>query len=249
MTPLDELSAIPFHEAGPAARARILSRLADTEVFAALASDPANDRADLMIYDIAGSRVALACDLEERLAGFLGQAVAYVALPGRALAAALAAEGQGLLFNPGQASELLLDADALIWLGQALMAEPSLAGDAVPVATRAPRADVVAALAEPLALRISDMAGLLDSVGLIGADWGGGQSNHLLILRGVSETHRGPIAKAMAELLAFLPQIEGGVDLAFSDRMHPAAALVIEPAPILHEPPAKRDPNAPPRLR
>ena len=37
MTPLDALCALPFHDLPDAARARVLNRLADTEIFVALA--------------------------------------------------------------------------------------------------------------------------------------------------------------------------------------------------------------------
>ncbi|WP_258869794.1 SseB family protein [Paracoccus thiocyanatus] len=127
MTPLDEICQVPFHQADAPARARILSRLADTELFAALLAEPAGDRAELRLFDLAEGRFALACDREERLAGFVGGPVAYVALPGRVLARALAQEGRGLLVNPGDVSQLMLDAQTLGWLVQALEARPALA--------------------------------------------------------------------------------------------------------------------------
>ncbi|HWL58593.1 MAG TPA: SseB family protein [Paracoccus sp. (in: a-proteobacteria)] len=250
MTPLDLLCSIPFHEADPARRARILSRLADTELFAALVEEPVADRAELQIFPLEDGPAALACDSEERLAGFIGGPVAYVGLPGRVLAAALVAEGRGLLVNPGQPSQMLLDAAALAWLGRALEAEPSLAPDEAPVAMRQPRPEAVEILAEPVSLRLGDMGGLVESAALVAAEWADGRANHTLILKGVGESHRNAVAKAFAELLAFLPEIPGGTDLAFSDASHPALALVLESPPLDEPAPApRRDPNAPPRLR
>lgn len=249
MTPLDLLCQTPFHEADTARRARILSRLADTELFAALTQEPAGDRAELRIFPLEDGAAALACDSEDRLAGFFGGPVAYLALPGRILAAALVAEGRGLLVNPGEPSEMLLDPAALAWLGQALRAEPNFVSDATPRAVRPPRSDVVAVLAEPVALRLGDMAGLVESAALVAADWPDGRSNHTLILKSVDESRRNAVAKAFAELLAFLPEIAGGVDLAFSERPHPAVALVIDTPVPEPEEPARRDPDAPPRLR
>ena len=55
-----------------------------------------------------------------------------------------------------------------------------------------------------------------------------------------------------AELLAFLPQLPGGIDIGFSDREMPANALTLEPPPPPAAPPEPklmRDPDAPPRLR
>ena len=47
MTPLDSLCTAPFHELPDVARARVLNRLADTELFVALDGDPVEDRARL----------------------------------------------------------------------------------------------------------------------------------------------------------------------------------------------------------
>lgn len=250
MTALDQLCPIPFHEAAPAARARILSRLADTELFAALIEEPAGDRAELQIYELPEGAVALACDSEERLAGFVAGPVAYLALPGRVLAAALAAEGRGLLVNPGQSSQMLLDHDMLSWLGRALEAQPNLAPDETPLRFRTPEPQTVDLLAEPLVARLGDMRALVQDLGLVAADWFDGRQNHTLILRGVEDDRREAVAKAFAELLAFLPEPQGGVDLAFSDAALPDQALILTAPPVVPEAPApRRDPNALPRLR
>lgn len=250
MTPLDELCQIPFHEAAAPARARILSRLADSELFAALLADPAADRADLRMFDLPEGRFALACDSEERLAGFIGGPVAYLGLPGRVLAQALAAEKQGLLVNPGHASQLMLDAPMLAWLVQALQARPSMAPNDAARRLAAPSPEAVAALAGPLAQRLGDMQGLVRRLALVGAGWSDGRQNHLLMLAGVAPDRQAAIAKALAELLAFLPELPGGVDIGFSEEAPPSGALVMQPpAPAPEPEPARRDPKAPPRLR
>ncbi|MDQ7263718.1 SseB family protein [Paracoccus sp. PS-1] len=250
MTPLDELCKVPFHEADAPARARILSRLADTELFAALVAEPAGDRAELRLFDLPEGRFALACDREDRLAGFVGGPVAYVALPGRVLAAALAEEGQGLLLNPGHGSQLMLDAEVLAWLGRALAARPSMAGAEAARRLGAPSAEAVALLAEPLAQRLGDMAGLVGRLALVAAEWRDGRRNHALILAGVDPAHEAAVAKALAELLAFLPELPGGVDIGFAAPGLPPGALVLEPPPPAPAPePPRRDPSAPPRLR
>ncbi|SIQ47406.1 hypothetical protein SAMN05421641_10878 [Paracoccus thiocyanatus] len=250
MTPLDEICQVPFHQADAPARARILSRLADTELFAALLAEPAGDRAELRLFDLAEGRFALACDREERLAGFVGGPVAYVALPGRVLARALAQEGRGLLVNPGDVSQLMLDAQTLGWLVQALEARPALARAEMARRLGAPAPDAVALLAEPLAQRLADMAGLVGRLALVAAEWQDGRQGHALILAGVDPAHEDAVAKALAELLAFLPELPGGVDIGFSGGDLPRDALVIEPPPPPPAPePVRRDPQAPPRLR
>ncbi len=250
MTPLDELCQIPFHQADAAARARILSQLADTELFAALTADPVGDQAELQSFAVDEGRFALACDREDRLAGFSGGPVAHLARPWRVLADALAQEGQGLLVNPGEVSELMLDAAMLGWLARALAARPSLGAAETARRLSAPGADAVSVLAAPLAQRLGDMVGLVGQIGLVAAEWAEGRHGHMLILRDVDPAHEDAVAKALAELMAFLPELPGGVDIAFSARALPGQALIIEPPPPKPAAPvARRDPKAPPRLR
>ena len=250
MTALDELATTPFHEADDALRSRILSRLANTELFAALLREPDGDLAELKIFDLPDFPAALACDTEDRLAAFFEGPVVHLGAPGRVLAARLAEQGRGLLVNPGLPSEMLLDPATLSWLGRALTETPPETDATQPLRLFAPEATVVTILAGALAERLQDMAGLVGESAILGAEWPEGRRGHLILVRGVAAEHQPPIAKALAELLTFLPQIEGGVDVAFSDRAAPSDALVIE-APKRPEPvaPPKRDPSAPPRLR
>ncbi|WP_312530332.1 SseB family protein [Paracoccus sp. (in: a-proteobacteria)] len=257
MTVLDELCPIPFHEASEIGRARILSRLADTELFVALTREPSDDRAELQIFELSGLRAALACDAEDRLADFFGRATAYVAMPGRVLAAMLAEEQAALLVNPGQLSEMFLDAGALEWLGQALAIDPSEGGNLRPSWMTAPTPEAVALFLEPLALRLGDMIGLASGAALVAAVWPDGRRGHLLLLRGCEDDRRAALAKAFAEFFAFLPPIEGGVDIGFAELELPQGALLLE----VPTPPADaggqdeqdvtplRDLSKPPRLR
>lgn len=253
MTALDDLCTTPFHDAPDFLRARVLSRLADTEVFATLTAEPGNDRADLRILDHDGMRMAVACDREDRLSEFWGSAVAFAAMPGRVLAGLLAGQGVALLINPGQQSEMLLDPDSIAWLENALTMTPPGAD-----ATRLPRLgapdpQVVGALLAPLSQRLADMAGLAWSAAFVGAQWPDGRQGHMLLLRGAAPDHQPAIAKALAELLAFLPPVAGGVDIAFVKSAPPSAAVLIE-LPESHTADAEPEPapnrtEQPPRLR
>lgn len=252
MTPLDAACARPFHDLDGPARARVLQRLADTELFVALAAEPAADRAELMVFDTEGGWMALATDQEERLSDFLGAAVPYAAMPGRALAAMLAAEGTGLMVNPGERSEMMLEAESLGWLSQALTGRPS-EEQAAPARLSAPAPEMIAALAAPLAERLGDMGGLLETAALLRAQWPDGAARHLIVLSGAKEAARPALAKAMAELLAFLPPLPDACDVSF-DLAVPDDAVVLRlerPAP---PPEPERigpgmDPAKPPRLR
>ena len=113
----------------------------------------------------------------------------------------------------------------------------------------APAPEAVAILAEQVAQRLGDMAGLAGWAALSLFEWEDGRSGHVLVLGKVPDRHRDAVAKAFAELFAFLPEIEGGLDLAFSDRAPAAGALVIEVPTPVEEAAPRRDPKAPPRLR
>ena len=256
MSALDDLCPRPFHEADGAARARVLSRLADTELFVALAREPEGESVELALHPLEEGEVALACDSEERLAGFLGGPVVHLALPGRVLAGLLAAEGRGLLVNPGQASQMLLGPELLDWLGRVLGASPAPPEELRARRLSAPDPAVLAVLAAPLAERLGDMAGIVAGGALVGAEWPDGRQGHLLVLRGVAEGHRDAVAKALAELLAFLPDQPGGTDIAFSDASLPRGAVILEPASSEQDAAAAGPggeatdtPIAPPRLR
>lgn len=250
LTELDRLcAAVPFHDADAALRALVLRRLADTELHAALVADPADDRADLRMFDVPGGTVALASDDAAALAGFLGGPVAHVSLPGRVLARELAQAGRGLLVNPGRASEMLLDASALDWLIAALAEAPRPA-EAAPRRLVPPQPQAVAHFAEPLASRLSDMAGMVAGAALVGVEWNDGRQGHLIVMAGAQEEDRPALAKALGELISFLPPFEGGVDVTFESLSLPPGAVRIEAvAPAPRPAPKPRDPNAPPRLR
>ncbi|ODT61700.1 MULTISPECIES: SseB family protein [Paracoccus] len=242
MSALDDLAPVPFHDADDRQRARMLSRLADTELSVALLREPAHDQVELQIFDLDGVRMALACDAEDRLADFFGHSVAYAALPGRVLAGLLKADGAGLLVNPGHPSEMMLDAAMLDWLTGALEAAPEEAEARLRLT--APDAGVAADLSDALAERLADLRGLVAGAALVGVAGGG----HLLVIAGAPVDRQPAIAKALAEALAFLPPQPGGVDISFSDTAPPPGALLFDLTPPAPEVEAPR-PKGPPILR
>ncbi|MBK4217421.1 SseB family protein [Paracoccus caeni] len=246
MTALDELASIPFHDADAPLRARMLSRLADTELSVALTAEPKGDEVELRIFPLDDARVALACDSEDRLAGFFGGPVAYAAMPGRILAGLLKSAGAGLLVNPGHPSEMLLDAAMLDWLTGALEAAPEAAEARLRLTV--PDAAVVEALQTPLAQRLADMRGLITGAALVGVAGRDGPSSHLLLIAGAEPDRQPALAKALAEALAFLPPQPGGVDISFEAGAMPPGALLFDltPQPVPEEP---ARPKGPPILR
>lgn len=242
MTALDDLAISAFHDADAPQRARMLSRLADTVLSVALTTEPQDEQIELRVFPLEGGSVAIACDGEDRLAGFFGGPVDYAAMPGRVLAGILHSEGAGLLVNPGYPSEMLLDAAMLNWLATALSVSPEAAEARLRLT--APSPATVDALAEALAVRLADMSGLI-----AGATLGGvrGEDRHLLLITGAAPEHQPAIAKALAETLTFLPPQPGGVDISFSDLAFPPNSLRFELTQ--HNPPGPEKPLRPPRLR
>lgn len=247
MTALDDLAIVPFHDADAPQRARMLSRLADTEVAVALMREPLRDQVELKLFDLDGVRMAIACDGEDRLADFFGQAVAYAAMPGRVLAALLQADGAGLLVNPGHPSQMMLDAATLDWLTGALESAPQ--EDEARLRLVTPDAGTVNALAIPLGDRLADMRGLIAGAALVGIAGDDGQpASHLLLISGAPADRQAAIAKALSEALAFLPPQPGGVDISFAEAVAPTGALIFDltpPEPVVAPP----RPKGPPILR
>lgn len=244
MTALDDLALQPFHDADAPQRARMLSRLADTGLSVALKGEPDGDRIELRTFPLDGAEAALAFDGEDRLAEFFGGPVAYASMPGRVLAELLGGEGAGLLVNPGHPSEMFLDATSLQWLSGALAATPEQAGARLRLTS--PKAETVTALAEPLALRLADMRGLIKGAALAAVE--GDEISHVLLIAGAEEEHQPAIAKALAETIAFLPPQSGGVDISFTDKRPPPTALRFD-IPELATISPQRKKNSPPRLR
>lgn len=246
MTRLDSLCATPFHDADPAARALVLRTLADTLLFLALdGDDPDAVPARLRVLELPDDGpAALACDDEARLAAVVGGPVAHVAMPGRAAARLLAAQGVGLLVNPGAPSQMLLDAAALDWLGRALDPVP-VAEVAQPGLLAAPDPDVVAVLAPALGERLADMAGLTSAVTLLRAG-----DRHLIAVHGADAAAQPRLAKAIAELLAFLPPLPEPVDVTFADLPLPHGAVTLRPQAVPPDPASDPPrPKGPPILR
>lgn len=246
MSALDDLATTPFHDAASPLRARMLSRLADTELSVVLTREPMGDEVELRMFPLESASVALACDSEDRLADFFGEAVAYAAMPGRILAGLLKAEGAGLLVNPGHPSEMLLDAPMLDWLTGALEATPETAEARLRLT--APADPTIAALQDPLAERLADMRGMIVGAALVGVAGGDGPASHLLLIAGAAPEQQPAIAKALAEALAFLPPQPGGVDISFGESAPAPGALLFDLTPP-PEPETPPRPKGPPILR
>lgn len=255
MTAFDDLFTTPFHEMSGSGRARVLQRLADTELFVALAGDPKNDRLELQVFGLPEGQVALACDTEDRLSAFFSdRPVAYAAMPGRALAARLMPMGIGLLVNPEEQSQVLVTPDMLGWLVK-ILDHASVEGVRRPAHLLPPTPEMVAALAEPLAARLADLSGLAQSAHLVAGDWED-DITHVLLIVGTDPAHQAAVAKAVAELAAVL-DLPSAMTVGFpSAESVPPFAVSFEIAAQAPDSPVERrqrapgsDPSKPPKLR
>lgn len=247
MSALDPLCPQPFDALDSAARAAYLAGLADCELCVALLRDAEDDRAELRLFTLEQGPVALVTDSDERLAAFLGAAVPYAAMPGRALAALLAEQGIAALVNPGAPSEALLDPATLGWLvAQISEALPETAPGERPARLLAPDSTAVAQWSAPLQARMALLGEHLTALALVGAQWPDGREGHLIVVQGAAPDDHPALAKALAEMIAFAPEEAVPLDLVFDLAPLPDGALILAaPPPDPGDQKAPKQPKAP----
>ncbi|ETX27181.1 SseB family protein, partial [Roseivivax isoporae] len=188
-----------------AARLRFYARLADSELCLMLVREAEGGTLDPEIFAVEGGRFVLAFDREDRLAAFAGRAVAYAAMPGRALAGMLAGQGVGIGLNLDAApSAMLLPAEAVDWLANTLAeAEGTPApAEARPVEVRPPEGlprTLLAALDGALARA----GGIASHAALAAVRYEDGGRGHLLAIVGAAPGAEGALARSVQEALVF----------------------------------------------
>lgn len=259
-TPLDAAHAAMA--AGDEAAALAFYRLlADAPLFLLLEEEAEGERIRPRVFELQDGPVLLAFDSEERLAGMGGAPLPYAALPGRIIAQHLAGQGVslGLNLGTGAASETLLPPEALSFLAERLEVAPEAVEAAV--TGFAPPQGLPPALDEALRFTLSGAAGLARAAVLAGVVYEGGRRGHVLAILDALPEAEEPLARAMAEALAFSGVDAAELDVTFlaSDAAAvPAlvrAGLVFEvprpeapPEPMAPPAPGS-DPARPPRLR
>lgn len=247
--PGDDTARLAFH-----------GRLSEGTLYVLLATEPQGDDLDPALFPVEGASYVLAFDREDRLAAFSGRPAPYAELPGRGLAALLAAQGLGLGLNLGAPSETLLAPDALVWLVETLGAETPARAEAVPLAFHPP-GDLPDPLARALAATLARAAGLASGAWLAQVDYAGGERGHLLLIADAAPGAEDALARAVSEALTFSGIEAGRLDLAFRRSDDPVVTRIAtvgrafaipaatSPAPAGAQPPPGSDPNRPPRLR
>lgn len=257
-TPLDRAHARMIERGEDEdARRAFFAAVAATDLVAWLEAEPAPGAAGVrpMIAEIDGGQVALAFDTEARLAEFVGGPAAVATLPGRELAALLAAEGVSLALNPEVApSAILLPPEALSWIGEAA---PVAQTAAARIAGIAPP-DAPAALLDALSGVLPGLAGRARRAALARARFDDGTEGLVLALEGVAADQQPAVGAALAEALgraglgaqalSVLFPAEGAEIMARIARTG-LSAEVPAPAAAPGTAPPGTDPDRPPRLR
>lgn len=261
MTPLDAAHAAMLADPeDDLARLRYYRTLAATDLCLMLDGEPDGDRLTPRVFPLEDGPVVLAFDGEDRLADFASVPVPHAVLPGRALVQMLAGQGMGVGINLSDpATAWVMGAHAVDWLAGVLATAP-VAARGRPLAFHAP-GPLDPALSEALAVALSGAGGLAAAAVLADAAWEGGRRGPLLAWLGASEGAEEPLARALAEALAFSGLEGDALDIAFLSPGDPAARALLalgqpltvpEPprAPERPAPPAPgMNPDKPPRLR
>lgn len=236
-------------------------RLADTELYLLLTTEPAADSLAPAIFPLDEARYALAFDSEERLATFADGPQPYAVLPGRVIVAELAGQGVGLGLNLAVAdSAFLMPPQAIDWLADALKRAPEAGGDR-PAAYFPPS---LPGLAATIADKLAGLAALAQNAYLVGARLADGRAGHVLVFQNAHPAAHDALAKATTEAILFSGTDPAAVELMFmsprqisaegirdiADRIEISAPpeAAPEPAPEPAAAPGS-DPAKPPRLR
>lgn len=216
LTPLDQAhAAMASAPEDAAARLRFYDQLAQSELFLMLAEEASDgDEITPETFAVGDDHYVLVFDREERLAGFAGRTVPYVALSGRVISGMLEGQGIGLGVNLDVApSAILLPATAVAWLNETLGTGP----DEVEAAMTEvhPPAGLPEALITALDGKLATAMGLAQSAYLVGVTYENGARGHLLGFIGAVPEAHGALARAAGEALTFSGIEAGAMDVGF----------------------------------
>jgi hypothetical protein len=258
-TPIDTaLAAMNAAPEDDAARLRFYERLADSELFLALAEDAGGDEITPQVFPVEDASYVLVFDREERLAEFAEGSAPYAVLSGRGLAAMVAGQGIGLAVNPGAEASILVPSEAVDWLAATLAEAPDEIEE-TPEEISAP-VGLPEALITALDAKLVTAQGLARLAYLCGVTYSGGRKSHLLAFVDPVPGAEPALARAAGEALTFSGIEAGVMDVGFFRASDPVCASLVktglrfdlpEPERAEHVPGAApgMDPGKPPKLR
>ncbi len=260
MTPLDQAHAeMQSDPENAILRLRFYERLADSELFLLLESEPENDIAKPIIFPVEGQKFALVFDREERLVEFSKIPTPYISLSGRMIVQMLNGQGIGLGVNLSVApSSILLPEETLTWLAETLSTQPQETA-AKPTAVYAP-GSVPETLVRSLDTKLATMAGLAKTAYLAELAYLDAPKGHALAFIDALEPAKPAITEAISEALTFSGIEAGTLDVLFLNASDPICLQLDKVAlrfdlPDLQDPQAHTvkapgsDPDKPPKLR
>lgn len=255
-TPLDRAwAAAEAPAAGDAGMAAYYEVFAAAELF--LAIEPGSLEAEAqrpLLFPVEGASTALVFDTEARLAAFMGDDAAYLALSGRAVVAMFAGRGVQLGVNLGAApSATVLPAAAVDWAARAL-GQPIEMETGAGVSLTAPKGATPALLAR-IDARLAAIGPALAEAWLCGAGAG-----LMLVLALRDSAAERAVVGALAETARFAGGERAAFDIAVMRSDEPGLAAArkiglgfeIAPPPGAAAEPAGgpgTDPARPPKLR
>lgn len=257
-TPIDRAhAAMQTDSDDDTRRLAFYERLADSELFLMLESEPEGDSISPRIFETEQGTYVLAFDREERLAAFAGGPAPYAALSGRTLAGMLSGQDLGLGLNLGAApSEMLIPAEAVAWLHATLSERPEEMQE-TPEELHPP-AGLPERLVAALDIKLATASGLAKLAYLSGVTWKNGRRGHLMALIDPVPGSEPALARAVGEALIFSGLDAGELDVTFLKASDPVSARLARvglrfdlPEPPKPEGPAApgMDPDKPPKLR
>jgi hypothetical protein len=259
MTPLDAAhAAMTAAPEDDAARLAYYATLAACPLFLLLEGEAKGAVAAPRVFALEDGPMVLAFDTDERLAAFAEAPVPYAALPGRAVAAALAGTGHALGINLGVAdSAFVVPAAALDWLAATLARRPEVCEVTAerPVGVAAP-GEVPGPLLAALAGRLAGQGGAASAV-LAGVRYADERVGRMLALIDADPAAEAALAQAAGEAILLAGEGAGTIDLAFLRGDSPLARalaraglnLDLTPPPSEPAPPPAPPGLRPPRLR
>jgi len=241
-----------------ALRLQFYERLADSELFLLLEGEPEGEQIEPSLFDIEGGKFVLVFDREERLVDFVGRAVPYAGLPGRALVQMLTDQKIGLAFNLDVApSAMLISDEGVGWLAETLQNSPE-AGEARLEELSAP-AGLPESVITGLDRKLAIAGGLAKWAYLAAATYEGGAKGHVLAFVDAVDGAEQGLANAAGEALTFSGIEAGAMDVLFCKSSDPLAGHLAKvglrfdlPEPVTTQPKPLApgmDPDKPPKLK
>lgn len=237
------------------ARLRFYERIADAELFLLLNSEPEGEDIDPVLLDDA---YVLVFDRAERLAAHTGKAAPYVSLSGRAIAQMLEGHPIGMALNIDVApSEIVLTAEALTWLRDALANEPGQIE--AHIERVVPPKGLPEMLIAAIDTKLATATGMAAGAFLVGVEYRGGGRGHLLAFIGAIPRAQDALVRAASEALTFSGVDAGAMDVGFFQPDDPTVEKLAKVGlrfdlptaePLAHTPRMPgSDPSKPPILK